>query len=105
MTTLIIRLQMKPEKEERCLEIINSIIAKMKTTEPETRVYAFWRTKTPHEYFMVESYTTDTALEFHIGQHLENQDEFVSCLAKPPQVEKLGDFVAGYPDDTTLPLA
>lgn len=105
MTTLIIRLQMKPEKEERCLQIIDGIIEKMRTTEPDTRVYAFWRTKTPHEYLLVESYTNAEALEFHIGQHMAGQEEFMSCLSQPPQVETLGEFVTGYPDIGTLPLA
>ena len=105
MTTLIIRLQMKPEKEERCLQIIDGIIEKMRTTEPDTRVYAFWRTKTPHEYLLVESYTNAKALEFHIGQHMAGQEEFMSCLSQSPQVETLGEFVTGYPDIGTLPLA
>lgn len=105
MTTLVIRMQVKPEKEERFLEIVNTIIGAMKTTEPETRVYAFWRTQTPHEYFMIESYLSAAALEFHIGEHIGYQEEFGSCLAAPPHVETLGDFVTGYPNEDCLPLA
>ncbi len=104
MTTLIIRMQVKPEKESRFLEIVNEIVGAMKTTEPETRIYAFWRTQVPYEYFMIESYTTASALEFHIGQHIGYQKEFSTCLSAPPQTEQLGDFVTGYPDETTLPL-
>lgn len=105
MTTLIIRMQVKPEREERFLEIIHSIVASMKGAEPETRVYAFWRTQTPHEYVLVESYITASALDYHISRHIGGQEEFGTCLAAPPQTEKLGEFVTGYPDETTLPLA
>ena len=105
MTTLLIRMQVLPEKEERFLEHIRGIVESMPGHEPETRVYAFWRTKTPHEYFMVESYTSPEALKFHISRHIDGQKEFQTLLAKPPEVEELGDFVVGVPDADTLPLA
>lgn len=104
MTTLVIRMQVKPEKEKRFLEIVTAIVGAMKDAEKETRVYAFWRTQTPYEYFMIESYTSAEALEFHIGRHIGYQKEFGTCLAKAPEVEELGEFVVGYPDDDTLPL-
>lgn len=105
MTTLVIRLQVKPEKESRFLEIANEIITAMKTTEPKTRVYAFWRTKNPYEYFMIESYTDPSGLEFHINQHISFKEEFGTCLSAIPDVEELGAFVMGYPDETSLPLS
>lgn len=105
MTTLLIRMRVLPEKEERFLEYINAIVASMPGHEPDTRVYAFWRTKTPYEYFMVESYTTPEALKFHISRHIDGQKEFQTLLAEPPEVEELGDFVVGAPDIGTLPYA
>jgi quinol monooxygenase YgiN len=105
MTTLLIRMQVLPEKEERFLEHIRAIVASMPGHEPDTRVYAFWKTKTPHEYFMVESYTNAEALKFHISRHIDGQKVFQTFLAKPPEVEELGDFVVGVPDVGTLPLA
>lgn len=105
MTTLLIRLQVLPEKEELFLKHIRGIVETMPGHEPDTRVYAFWKTKTPHEYFMVESYTNAEALKFHISRYINTQEEFQTYLAKPPQVEELGDFVVGVPDVGTLPLA
>lgn len=103
MTTLLIRMNVKPEKEDRFLETIHSIVDSMLGHEPETRVYAFWRTQTPHEYFMVESYLTKEDLGHHIDRHKEGQAEFQTFLAKPPEIEELGDFVVGVPDVETLP--
>lgn len=105
MTTLVIRLQVKPEKEDRFLEVINEIVGSMKGNEPQTRVYAFWKTKTPYEYFMLESYTTASALQHHIGRHSAFQEEFATFLSSPSKIEELGEFVIGYPDEGTLPLA
>lgn len=105
MATLLIRMRVLPEKEERFLEIITQITGSMKDAEPDTRVYAFWRTKNPYEYFLVESYTTSEALEYHIGRHIGFQEEFGTCLAQPPDVEELGEFVIGAPDIGTLPFA
>lgn len=105
MTTLLIRMDVLPEKEERFLNHIQGIVETMPGHEPETRVYAFWRTKTPHQYFMVESYTSAEALHSHIERHKHGQAEFQTFLAKPPQVEELGDFVVGFPDKGTLPIA
>lgn len=105
MSTLLIRMRIKPEKEDRFLETIHGIVESMPGNEPETRVYAFWRTKTPHEYFMVESYTSEDALKFHISRHIDGQEEFQTLLSEPPEVEELGDFVTGFPGVGTLPLA
>lgn len=105
MTTLVIRMQVKPEKEARFLEIISHIVNAMKDEEPETRVYGFWRTKTPHEYYMLESYTKASALQHHIQRHSAFQEEFGTLLSAPSDIEELGDFVVGYPDEGTLPLA
>lgn len=105
MTTLLIRMDVLPEMEERFLEHIRGTVAAMPGHEPETRVYAFWKTKTPYQYFMVESYTRAEALASHIERHKHGQAEFQTFLATPPEVEKLGDFVVGVPDEGTLPLA
>lgn len=105
MSTLIIRMRVQPEKEERFLEIIHSIVGSMKGNEPDARVYAFWRTQTAHEYLLVESHLDQAALEFHIGRHIEFQKEFGTLLSEPPQVEELGEFVVGGPDGRPLPFA
>ena len=105
MTSLLIRMEVLPEMEEHFLEHIKSIVASMPGHEPETRVYAFWRTQAPHEYFMVESYTTPEALKSHIARHIDGQAKFQTFLAKPPEVEELGEFVVGFPGEGTLPLA
>jgi len=105
VTTLIIRMRVKPEKEERFLEIAHTITGAMKDNEPEVRVYGYWRTQEPYEYLMLESYLSASALDFHIAQHEEFRDEFGTLLSEPPEIETLGEFVMGYPDVGCLPLA
>lgn len=105
MSTLLIRMRVNPEKESRFIEIVDSIVESMVGNEPDVRVYGIWKTQTPYEYFLVESYTNNEALEFHIGRHIALQKEFQTLLDEPPKIEKLGDFVAGFPDIGRLPLA
>ena len=94
----------KPEKEERFLEVITQNVSTMKNEEPETRVYAFWRTRNPLEYVLIESFLTKEAFDYHVDRHLHTQKEFATFFSRPPETSVLGDFVVGWPDVGTLPL-
>lgn len=91
MISFVIRMRVMPEKKDRFLEIIHGIVAAMEGNEPETRIYAFWRTKTPNEYMLIESHRSVEALKFHIGQHIAVQDELLACLSEPLSAEELGE--------------
>lgn len=104
MSTVIVRMRVKPDMENRFLEIFHEVVQKMKRSEPQTRVYAVWKTQQEHEYLLVESYTSQSGRELHERQHTGVFTEFMSCLASPPETEVLGDFVLGVPDETCLPI-
>ncbi len=102
MSTVILHMRVRPEKENRFLEILRRVTVEMRVSEPDTRVYAVWKTNTRHEYFLVESYRNEAARQQHNAAHAAVFEEFMSCLAQPPRVENLGAFVVGIPpgDDT-----
>ncbi len=104
MSTVTVRMRVKPEKEKRFLEILSEVISKMKLSEPDTRVYAVWKTQNINEYLLVESYVSEAGRELHNRNHTEVFSEFIACLAGPPVTEALEDFVVGVPDTGSLPI-
>jgi len=95
MSTVIVRMRVKPEKEARFLEIFREVCAKMETGEPDARAYMVWRAEAAHEYVLVESYRTEAGREFHNQAHTGVFQEFMDCLAETPETEALGEFVVG----------
>ena len=95
MSTVTVRMQVKPERHDDFLRILEDVTAAVQEGEPECFVYATWKTETPFEYLMVESYRSVGGREFHNERHAAVAQEFFECLTRPPQVEVLSDLLFG----------
>jgi len=97
MSTVTVRMQVKPEKHDDFLEMLRDVIAQVDAHEPDCLVYSVWETGTPYEYFLVESYRTEEARALHNERHKHIAEAFFACLAGPPQAETLGKLAMGIP--------
>ena len=95
MSTVTVRMKVKPEKREDFLRILTEVTDAVEESEPDTVVYATWETETPNEFFMIESYRSQEGRDFHNEQHKAIAPEFFACLDGPPEVETLGALVRG----------
>ncbi len=97
MSTVTVRMRVKPECEARFLEILAAVTRRVKAEEPDCLVYSTWATTEPHVYLMVESYRTAAGRELHNSLHAGVAPELFSLLAERPQVEQLGALAVGHP--------
>lgn len=95
MSTVTVRMKVKPERHEDFLRILAQVTASVDAKEPDCFVYATWKTQTPYEYLMVESYRSEDGRAFHNAQHANVFEDFMSCLEGRPEVEQLGDMLFG----------
>ena len=49
MSTVTVRMQVKPERHDDFLRILEDVTAAVQEGEPECFVYATWKTETPFE--------------------------------------------------------
>lgn len=59
MSTVIVRMQVKPECEQEFLRIFGKVAAVVEADEDDATIYAVWRTARPQEYLLVESYRSE----------------------------------------------
>ena len=97
MSTVTVRMRVRPESEARFLEILEDVTGKVTAHEPDCTVYATWATQEPQVYLMVEAYRSQAGRDRHNALHAAIAPEFFSLLAEPPIVETLGAVVAGHP--------
>lgn len=97
MSTVTVRLRVRPEKESEFLRIFNDVAAIVETDEPDCIIYAVWETGTPHEYFLVESYRSEAGRSLHNERHAGVIQAFLACLAAPAETVTLGARVLGIP--------
>jgi quinol monooxygenase YgiN len=97
MSTTIIRMTVKPECVARFTALLEDVTAKVQASEPDCLVYSTWHTAEPNVFLMVESYRTEAARALHNSIHAKIAPEFFTWLEKPPEVERLGDLLAGTP--------
>lgn len=95
MSTVTVRMKVKPESHDDFLRILKDVTQAVEDSEPDCFVYATWKTSTPFEYLMVESYRSAEGREFHNAQHAGVAKEFFDCLEGSPVVEELGDLLFG----------
>jgi quinol monooxygenase YgiN len=95
VSTVTVRMKVKPEAHDMFLRILEEVTAAVKENEPDCFVYATWKTSAPFEYLMVESYRSAAGREFHNATHAAVAPEFMDCLVEPPEVEVLGDVLFG----------
>jgi quinol monooxygenase YgiN len=97
MSTVTVRLRVKPEKEAEFLAIFRDVAAIVEAEEPDCTVYAVWETATPQEYLLVEAYRSEAGREAHNARHAGVFHAFIDCLAEPPITEQLGAQLLGIP--------
>lgn len=95
MPTIIVRLSVKPEREQDFLDIFREVSERVKAQEPECTLYETWKTTKPHEYYHLVSYETQAARDRHAELNTDVGPRFLPCLAEEPKVEDLGDKVLG----------
>lgn len=95
MPTTIVRLKVRPEKEQEFLDIFREVSDRVKAKEPECTLYETWETGTPHEYYHLVSYRTQAARDFHSEINTNVGPRFLPCLYEDPQVEELGVQIVG----------
>lgn len=97
MSTVLVRMRVKPEAEAEFLRILKDVTDQVAEGEPDALVYATWKTERPHEYVMVEAYRTPAGREYHNERHSAVAAAFFATLDGPPEVETLGDAVFTVP--------
>ena len=97
MSTVTVRMKVKPEMEAEFLRIFRAVAAIVEAEEPDCVAYAVWETGTPHEYFLIESYRSEAGRDFHNQRHKDVAPAFFACLSEAPQTERLGAQVLGIP--------
>ena len=95
MSTVTVRMKVKPECHDDFLRILKDVTQAVEDSEPDCFDYATWKTSTPFEYLMVESYRSEAGRELHNAQHTDVFQGFIDCLVEPPRVEALGDLSFG----------
>lgn len=97
MSTVVVRLRVRPAKCDRFLEIFRAVADSVEADEPDCLIYALWETTTPYEYLLVESYRTEAGRSTHNERHGNVWPEFMSCLDGKPETERLGAQLLGVP--------
>lgn len=95
MSTVTVRMTVKPDRHDDFLRILEDVTKAVEDSEPDCFVYATWKTNTPFEYLMVESYRSVAGRELHNQRHAGVAKAFFECLEGPPEVEELGDLLFG----------
>lgn len=97
MSTVTVKMRVKPEREEDFLQIFKDVATIVASDEPDCLVYAVWETGTPHEYFLVESYRSEEGRKYHETLHSAVAPAFFECLEGKPETMPLGRQVLGIP--------
>ncbi|MEM1019993.1 MAG: antibiotic biosynthesis monooxygenase family protein [Pseudomonadota bacterium] len=97
MSTVTVRMNVKPEKEEEFLQIFRDVIAIVEAEEDDCHIYALWETGEPYEYFLVEGYRNEAARTAHNERHKSIGPNFFACLEGPPEVLSLSKQLMGIP--------
>lgn len=97
MSTVTVKMRVKPDRESEFLNIFKQVAAIVETQEPDCLIYAVWETGIAHEYFLVESYRSEAARTLHEAMHSKVAAAFFDCLEGKPETVTLGKQVLGIP--------
>lgn len=97
MSTVTVKMRVKPARKADFLNIFKQVAAIVASDEPDCLIYAVWETGTPHEYFLVESYKTPEGRTYHETLHSGVAPAFFDCLEGKPETVQLGKQVLGIP--------
>lgn len=104
MITVIVKMQVKPHKEDEFLSIFREVASSAQTQETGCVIYAAWKTEKPYHYYHIASYRDQAARDYHETLHKDDiGPRFLPCLEGDPQVDHLGpDVLFVTKDQCTL---
>ena len=94
MLTFLSRMKVKPAKEKEYLELVHKLTTEVRSKEPDTIQYQFYKLRDePYGYAVFESFTNEAAEQAHL-----ETSHFAEYA--PPMIECLdGPYVREYLDD------
>jgi quinol monooxygenase YgiN len=94
MPTSIIKIKVKPGREADFEAVLQRLIPASNANEPGILFYQGFRTGTPGEYIMLESFKDSEAHKAHTASpHFQaNRPALTDCFDGPPEVQRLTDL-------------
>lgn len=94
MSTSVIKIKVKPGREAEFEAIIKALVEASNANEPGIRFYQGFRSGTPGEYVMLESFTDLAALKAHTSSEhfMAHRTKLGDCLDGPPETVRLTDI-------------
>jgi quinol monooxygenase YgiN len=94
MATSVIKLKAKPGQEAALEDVLTRVVAASNENETGIRFYQAFRSETPGEYWMLESFQDVAALKVHTSsEHFKAiRPELVACLDGAPEVQRLSNL-------------
>ena len=83
---LITRLVVRSEEVERAVRVFCDMQADVRTNEPGTLDYQYYRgIDDPTVFWVHEVFADEAAKAVHLGRHRQRRPDFDAILAEPPQ--------------------
>jgi quinol monooxygenase YgiN len=96
--TVVAVMKVKPEGEERALEILRGVIEASQREEGCVRYTLHRSSNQPGTYCIVEKWRSQADLDAHFQQpHMAALQEAVGALAEPPQIIFCSELEVGDP--------
>ncbi len=94
MSTSVIKIKVKAGREAEFEAIIKALVVASNANEPGLRFYQGFRTATPGEYVMLESFLDLAALKAHTASEhfMAHRTKLADCFDGPPEVLRLTDL-------------
>jgi quinol monooxygenase YgiN len=94
MPTAIIKIKVKPGRETDFEAVIHRLITESNANEPGLVFYQGFRTATPGEYYMLESFQDIEAQKAHTASpHFQaNRPALTDCFDGAPELQRLTDL-------------
>jgi quinol monooxygenase YgiN len=94
MPTTIVKIKVKPGQEAAFEAVIQRLITASNANEPGILFYQGFRTATPGEYYMLESFKDLEALKAHTASaHFQaNRPALTDCFDGAPELVRLSDL-------------
>lgn len=94
MSTSVFKVKVKAGREAEFESVLTALVAASNANEPGIRFYQGFRSDTPGEYVMLESFQDKAALEAHTASEhfLAHTPKVADCLDGPPEIQHLTDI-------------
>jgi quinol monooxygenase YgiN len=90
----VFKVKVKAGREAEFESVLKALVAESNVNETGIRFYQGFRSGTPGEYFMLESFADSAALEAHMASEyfLALSPKVADCLDGPPDIQHLTDI-------------